>query len=292
MTSKAKRKSSQSSRDGKISEGSKFLCSQVTAPIRSEDGVICMFIINFEDITNAPYRDAAVSPLPSPARIHRWKKMKLKFSGGRTQTEDQELTAESPDSIHQCSRTVTVTSQKDADTQSTRGDYAAPHVATTAVDVESDSSRKQFSTRQPDFTVSQPDLDRSYEFSIAAQKATANNLTKSLPNASSDSDLPRYRHKSPSISDETLETAAARAAAKENSQSSTTSKFLKDMQAHSKHHVGEKVAQLKILGKVALPLHQEPTWCPLSILCLPSPDNLHKLQRSIRFFAWEKNDYF
>ncbi|GBN66310.1 hypothetical protein AVEN_103295-1 [Araneus ventricosus] len=126
--------------------GSKFLCSQVTAPIRSEDGVICMFIINFEDITNAPYRDAAVSPLPSPARIHRWKKMKLKFSGRRTQTEDQELTAESPDSIHQRSRTVTVTSQKDADSQSTRGDYAAPRVATTAVDVESDSSRKQFNS--------------------------------------------------------------------------------------------------------------------------------------------------
>ncbi|GIY86379.1 potassium voltage-gated channel subfamily H member 2 [Caerostris darwini] len=50
-------------------DGTKFLCSQVTAPIRNEDGVICMFIVNFEDITNAPYRDAAVSPLPSPARI-------------------------------------------------------------------------------------------------------------------------------------------------------------------------------------------------------------------------------
>ncbi|GFY50803.1 uncharacterized protein TNIN_392061 [Trichonephila inaurata madagascariensis] len=66
MTSKAKRKSSETSREGKRT---KFLCSQVTAPIRNEEGVICMFIINFEDITNAPYRDAAVSPLPSPARI-------------------------------------------------------------------------------------------------------------------------------------------------------------------------------------------------------------------------------
>ncbi|GIY97441.1 hypothetical protein CEXT_120991 [Caerostris extrusa] len=75
--------------------------------------------------------------------------------------------------------------------------------------------------------------------------ATANNLTKSLPNASSDSDLPRFRHKSPSISNETPEAAAARAAIKDNSQSSTTSKFLKDMQAHSKHHVGEKVAQVR-----------------------------------------------
>ncbi|GFT40926.1 potassium voltage-gated channel subfamily H member 2 [Nephila pilipes] len=232
-------------------DGTKFLCSQVTAPIRNEEGVICMFIINFEDITNAPYRDAAVSPLPSPARIllnrfpalwrlvprsrlkpgharelplkgceDRWKKMKLKFSETQPQPEDQELTVESPESIQHRSRSVTVSGTKEADSQSTRGDYAAPHAGTTAVEVESDTSRnKQFNT-------------------------TANNLTKSLPNASSDSDLPRFRHNSPSISNETPEAAAARAAAKENSQSSTTSKFLKDMQAHSKHHVGEKVAQV------------------------------------------------
>ncbi|GIY86383.1 hypothetical protein CDAR_545711 [Caerostris darwini] len=103
-------------------------------------------------------------------------------------------------------------------------------------------------------------LSGKFSTNLKYIKATANNLTKSLPNASSDSDLPRFRHKSPSISNETPEAAAARAAIKDNSQSSTTSKFLKDMQAHSKHHVGEKVAQLKILGKVALPLHQEPTW--------------------------------
>ncbi|EEC03992.1 hypothetical protein IscW_ISCW003231, partial [Ixodes scapularis] len=36
--------------------GSKFLCSQVVAPIRNEDGDICMFIVNFEDVTDAPYK--------------------------------------------------------------------------------------------------------------------------------------------------------------------------------------------------------------------------------------------
>ncbi|GFW28407.1 uncharacterized protein TNCV_4640721 [Trichonephila clavipes] len=116
-----------------------------------------MFIINFEDITNAPYRDAAVSPLPSPARIllnrfpalwrlvprsrlkpgharemplkgceDRWKKMKMKFSGNRTQPEDHELTAESPESIQHRSKSVTVSGTKDADSQSTKGDYASP----------------------------------------------------------------------------------------------------------------------------------------------------------------------
>ncbi|GIY86381.1 uncharacterized protein CDAR_545701 [Caerostris darwini] len=63
----------------------------------------------------------------------------MKFSGGRTQPEDQELTAESPESIHPRSRALTT--HKDPDSQSTRGDYAAP--ATTAVDVESDNSRNQ-----------------------------------------------------------------------------------------------------------------------------------------------------
>lgn len=37
-------------------DGSKFLCSQVVAPIRNEDGDICMFIVNFEDVTDAPYK--------------------------------------------------------------------------------------------------------------------------------------------------------------------------------------------------------------------------------------------
>ncbi|GBM69258.1 hypothetical protein AVEN_33586-1, partial [Araneus ventricosus] len=44
----------------------KFLCSQVTAPIKNEEGEISMFIMNFEDITDAPYRDEVVTPCTSP----------------------------------------------------------------------------------------------------------------------------------------------------------------------------------------------------------------------------------
>ncbi|XP_022254273.1 potassium voltage-gated channel subfamily H member 6-like, partial [Limulus polyphemus] len=85
--------------------------------------------------------------------------------------------------------------------------------------------------------------------------ATANNLIKPLPNASSDSDLSRYRSqhqraRSPSLSNMISENNAKQ---KENSHSSTTSKFLKEMQAHSKHHVGEKVAQVLSLGADVLP---------------------------------------
>ncbi|XP_035217490.1 potassium voltage-gated channel subfamily H member 2-like [Stegodyphus dumicola] len=47
-------------------DGTKFLCSQVTAPIRNEEGEISMFIMNFEDITDAPYRDDVLTPCTSP----------------------------------------------------------------------------------------------------------------------------------------------------------------------------------------------------------------------------------
>ncbi|KAG8183168.1 hypothetical protein JTE90_013688 [Oedothorax gibbosus] len=218
-------------------DGTKFLCSQVTAPIRNEDGLICMFIVNFEDITNAPYRDAVVSPLPRPARIllnrfpalwrlvprsrlkprqadehplknceARWKKMKQKLSRSRPQPQEQE-SPDSPQRVH----------RRDGDSQSTRGDYAAPR-DTTALEME---DAKTFST-------------------------TTNNLAKSLPNASSDPDLPRFRLSSPSDLPEMVGAVGwSRGAKESNSQSSTTSKFLKDMQAHSRHHVGEKVAQLR-----------------------------------------------
>ncbi|XP_022249180.1 potassium voltage-gated channel subfamily H member 2-like, partial [Limulus polyphemus] len=46
-------------------DGSKFLCSQVMAPIRNEEGIVSMFIINFEDLTDAPYRDELDDVVPS-----------------------------------------------------------------------------------------------------------------------------------------------------------------------------------------------------------------------------------
>ncbi|GFX14805.1 potassium voltage-gated channel subfamily H member 7 [Trichonephila clavipes] len=49
-----------------ITKRTKFLCSQVTAPIKNEEGEISMFIMNFEDITDAPYRDEVITPCTSP----------------------------------------------------------------------------------------------------------------------------------------------------------------------------------------------------------------------------------
>lgn len=40
--------------------GTKFLCSEVIAPVKSEVDDICLYIINFEDLTNPqPYGDDA-----------------------------------------------------------------------------------------------------------------------------------------------------------------------------------------------------------------------------------------
>ncbi|GBM90171.1 Potassium voltage-gated channel subfamily H member 7 [Araneus ventricosus] len=58
-------------------DGTKFLCSQVTAPIKNEEGEISMFIMNFEDITDAPYRDEVVTPCTSPLMSARSKSLRL-----------------------------------------------------------------------------------------------------------------------------------------------------------------------------------------------------------------------
>ena len=37
--------------------GSRFLCSVLFAPVKNEQGEIIMFIINYEDITDAPLKN-------------------------------------------------------------------------------------------------------------------------------------------------------------------------------------------------------------------------------------------
>lgn len=55
--------------------GSKFLCSEVIAPIRSEVDDISLIIINFEDLTAAPAASLESSPVVKP----RLSKCKFKF---------------------------------------------------------------------------------------------------------------------------------------------------------------------------------------------------------------------
>ena len=38
--------------------GSKFLCSVLVAPVKNEEGEIILFILNLEDITNAPLKSS------------------------------------------------------------------------------------------------------------------------------------------------------------------------------------------------------------------------------------------
>ena len=39
-----------------FTSGSKFLCSVLLAPVKNENGDVILFIINYEDVTDAPLR--------------------------------------------------------------------------------------------------------------------------------------------------------------------------------------------------------------------------------------------
>ncbi|XP_076328226.1 voltage-gated inwardly rectifying potassium channel KCNH2-like isoform X3 [Tachypleus tridentatus] len=268
-------------------DGSKFLCSQVMAPIRNEEGVVSMFIINFEDLTDAPYRDELDDVVPSiiePRKPALGKSLRLRIPGVRRAEEQMQQTETTPTSEKQAvvmdtlDQSAFLTHHAVERTRSLEiGDHAGTHPASRDMD---DISRRGIGSVTPltslevaqqvqktlktspfvavcqlSFTAPNPEPQRRRALTIDMGQATANNLIKPLPNASSDSDLSRYRSqhqraRSPSLSNMISENNAKQ---KENSHSSTTSKFLKEMQAHSKHHVGEKVAQVLSLGADVLP---------------------------------------
>ena len=41
--------------------GSAFLCSVLVAPVKNEEGIVVMYIVNHEDVTWSPNRDDVVS---------------------------------------------------------------------------------------------------------------------------------------------------------------------------------------------------------------------------------------
>ncbi|XP_076360745.1 voltage-gated inwardly rectifying potassium channel KCNH6-like isoform X2 [Tachypleus tridentatus] len=235
---------------------SKFLCSQLMAPIQNEEGVVSMFIINFEDLTDAPYRDeqdslvSTVIDSPKPVLD---KTPSLRFPGVR-RVENQELRETSkPEkgavvmaTVHILDQSVTFFRQS---VERTRSLEICDNVLSYPV------SRNIKALRRCNGLVTSS-IDVAHETMKTSSSAafTVSSPSKPLPNASSDSDLSRHRDRqqcmwSPSLSNMILEKNAT----KENSHSSTTSKFLREMQTHSKHHVGEKVAQVLSLGGDVLP---------------------------------------
>ncbi|KAL1430067.1 hypothetical protein MTO96_015547 [Rhipicephalus appendiculatus] len=236
-------------------DGSKFLCSQVVAPIRNEDGDICMFIVNFEDVTDAPYKadeEAAgglavpapgddLAPLPQAlirtcARAAgRSRSLRLRMPGSRRTSFalSKSTTTEEDDAAPESMRALVVSSSDTPEQQPTTTVVTRP---TKAVAVLAPYEQRA--------------LDKGG--SAAPHRVGS----RALPNASSESDLGRYatltgqtRAKSPSLSQVTVDPR------KDNSHSSTASKLvLKEVQSHSfKQHVGEKVAQVLSLGADVLP---------------------------------------
>ncbi|XP_044741505.1 uncharacterized protein LOC123302584 isoform X3 [Chrysoperla carnea] len=59
-------------------DGTKFLCSEVIAPIRSEVDDISLFIINFEDLTS-PQSLTEEPPIPPPGRLSKFNRARASF---------------------------------------------------------------------------------------------------------------------------------------------------------------------------------------------------------------------
>ncbi|XP_067122338.1 potassium voltage-gated channel subfamily H member 6-like isoform X3 [Centruroides vittatus] len=293
-------------------DGTKFLCSQVIAPIRNEDNFICMFIMNFEDVTDAPYRnELPLSPFPSSLRIlARFPILEKLFtpSGDKDQADDSSIgSTASPEGnrffkFFKRGRRKTIDSHVDKIQADGRAIIspdqeivAMETIARDEIDVVSESQIRaiiphtdlthaiapSYIRTGPISAVSQPDLTViEYEhqrpraltidigqgevlqqfvlfqvfYSTVKFEATANNLNKSLPLATSDPDLARflaYQYgKSTSISNIVSDSTGR---CKENNNSSATSKYiLKEVHSH-KPHVGEKVAQVLSLGADVLP---------------------------------------
>ncbi|XP_049824499.1 potassium voltage-gated channel subfamily H member 6 isoform X4 [Aethina tumida] len=60
-------------------DGSKFLCSEVIAPIRSDVDDISLIIINFEDLTTAPAQSVETSPVAKPNRLSKFDRARASF---------------------------------------------------------------------------------------------------------------------------------------------------------------------------------------------------------------------
>ncbi|XP_071040311.1 voltage-gated inwardly rectifying potassium channel KCNH6 isoform X4 [Parasteatoda tepidariorum] len=301
-------------------DGTKFLCSQVTAPIKNEVGEINMFIMNFEDITDAPYRDEVITPCTSPLMIFKRfpqinrqiQRMRPRLSNSirsvddynsreevprarskslrlwlpsvlrrGSEAKDQEDMMLTPDAENVALETFDTTHVQIMDFRRPcllEMDDVTPPPASTHKEMDvvyrgltgapldgrwrASSSFKEKGTLSA--AVSHPDLywcrsepsrrrTLTYDFGNAI---AANNLSKSLPNASSDSDLSRVRQQrmSPSLSNVISESHSRQ---KENNSAKL---LLKEMHSH-KLYMGEKVAQVLSLGADVLPEYklQKPT---------------------------------
>uniref|UniRef100_A0A061QFY8 Putative voltage-gated potassium channel n=1 Tax=Cupiennius salei TaxID=6928 RepID=A0A061QFY8_CUPSA len=291
-------------------DGTNFLCSQVTAPIRNEEGEISMFIMNFEDITDAPFRDDVITPCTSPImceflrrfpqisrHLQRIRSRQLSNSvrssegylgnegvprarsksyrfwvpllGRSSESKDPEDVMLTPDAENVALDTFEG-HVFDLRRQSAAADHKEQQQQMQLQKQDNaiwrtSSSFKEKGTlsaaiSHPDLYIwcrSEPARRRALTFDLGNAIAS-NNLSKSLPNASSDSDLSRMRHqqqrKSPSLSNVISESHSRQ---KENN---SAKMLLKEMHSH-KIYMGERVAQVLSLGADVLPEYklQKPT---------------------------------
>ncbi|XP_022253646.1 potassium voltage-gated channel subfamily H member 6-like isoform X1 [Limulus polyphemus] len=233
--------------------GSKVLCSQVMAPIRNEEGATCMFIINFEDVTNAPYREEQPeigyslreSRQPTTKMLHH-----VEVSSSMVSPENEASAME----------IISSSSAMDWNKVSTHHIKKTRSLEISILSLLHGCNIPSLTrtSAMPSLTSLEAVQEMHEAFKVSPfATATVNNRSKSLPIASSDSNLSLYRiHKQcvvpPSLS--SLKTEGA--SRQKDTRSSNTSKFLQEMQTHSKRYVGEKVAKVLSLSADVLPEHK------------------------------------
>nr|QTA73550.1 potassium voltage-gated channel protein Erg [Scolopendra subspinipes] len=285
-------------------DGSKFLSNTVIAPIRNESGEVCMYIVNFEDVTEAPFKEdeeniqnhkfnilnllrfrhSPILPLRKDKDEEaRKKSLKLRMPA---MIRDRSSSIHSRSTLHSPGGETVALNQLpslDMDQHSTGIHGPEPKAPIASPECVSPKCRSSDGGRKPNSldrafthpemrpkkstahgnifhqaTSNKFDQKRPRAFTLDnIQAAIGNNISKSFPVASSESDLSRYRTqghgKSPSLSNLTQDEKKH----KENSHSSSTSKYIL---RETKHNVGEKVAQVLSLGADVIPdyKHQTP----------------------------------
>ncbi|XP_022903900.2 voltage-gated inwardly rectifying potassium channel KCNH6-like isoform X6 [Onthophagus taurus] len=219
-------------------DGSKFLCSEVIAPIRSEVDDISLIIINFEDLTTAPSASLENSPV-GKARLSKFDRARASFRQSLrfgTSRRGFRLTG-----------------------------YLTPPSDVTAAEEEADTLEQWHVSNKVAHATSLDAIARRQHFRSGFPPSISNKVplaSKQFPNVSSESDLNKHKtgihqheaRKSPSLSNPTDSIKQ-----KFSLQDNGSAKYFQSGLHTPK--MGEKVAQVLSLGADVLPEYklQNPT---------------------------------
>ncbi|VVC40673.1 Hypothetical protein CINCED_3A013021 [Cinara cedri] len=268
-------------------DGSKFLCSEVIAPVKSEVDDICLYIINFEDLTSPP---SPVEPPDPASRLSKFDRARQSFRQslrmssfrGRAARQSGRLTPlphdDEYDEESSSTHLKTPSTPKAPDSLSLKTAAAESIItSTTTARIEDETSSPQPIFVRPEPQISQPHRtaeppssptlgsssnkspDRNPSFGSPPIRSNTDSVSyrshftgKSFPNTSSETDLQKFNTSTlwdHSTSLGNLATDSLKY--KYSIQDNGSAKFFQG--ALHTPNMGEKVAQVLSLGADILP---------------------------------------